>query len=62
MKMSLVGAVGAVVLLTGTAVSAHHSSAGIDRTKTVELTGTVRQFGWTNPHSWMEVDLSLIHI
>ncbi|HZM58213.1 MAG TPA: DUF6152 family protein, partial [Vicinamibacterales bacterium] len=57
MKMSLVGAVGAVVLLTGTAVSAHHSSAGIDRTKTVELTGTVRQFGWTNPHSWMEVDV-----
>ena len=57
MRVSLAGVACVVVLLTGTAVSAHHSSAGIDRTKTVELTGTVRQFGWTNPHSWMEVDV-----
>ena len=57
MRVSLAGIACVVVLLTGTAVSAHHSSAGIDRTKTVELTGTVRQFGWTNPHSWMEVDV-----
>ena len=57
MRISLVGSVCAALLLMGTAVFAHHSSAGIDRTKTVELTGTVRQFGWTNPHSWMEVDV-----
>jgi len=57
MRVSLAGVACVVFLLTGTAVSAHHSSAGIDRTKTVELTGTVRQFGWTNPHSWMEVDV-----
>jgi hypothetical protein len=37
--------------------AAHHSSAGIDRAKTVVLTGTVKVFGWTNPHSWMEVDV-----
>jgi hypothetical protein len=35
----------------------HHSAAGIDRGKTVTLSGTVRQFGWQNPHSWMEVDV-----
>jgi hypothetical protein len=36
---------------------AHHSAAGIDRSKTVTLIGTVKQFGWQNPHSWMEIDV-----
>ena len=45
------------VLLASTSVFAHHSSAGIDRTKSVELVGTIKQFSWTNPHSWMEVDV-----
>jgi hypothetical protein len=47
-----------VALLSSASVSfAHHSSAGIDRSKSVELVGTIRQFSWTNPHSWMEVDV-----
>ena len=46
----------AVIALAGPAL-AHHSAAGIDRSKSVTLVGTVRQFGWTNPHSWMEVDV-----
>lgn len=28
-----------------------------DHTKTVKLVGTVVQFGWTNPHSWISVDV-----
>jgi Family of unknown function (DUF6152) len=36
---------------------AHHSAAGIDRTKTVTLVGTVKEFGWRNPHSYMEIDV-----
>src|SRR5258708_13192615 len=36
---------------------AHHSAAGIDRTKTVSLVGTVKEFGWRNPHSYMEIDV-----
>jgi Family of unknown function (DUF6152) len=39
------------------AMSAHHSAAGIDRTKTVTLVGTVKEFGWRNPHSYMEIDV-----
>ena len=46
----------AVTALAGPAL-AHHSAAGIDRSKSITLVGTVRQFGWTNPHSWMEVDV-----
>jgi len=36
---------------------AHHAAAGIDRTKSVTLAGTVKAFGWQNPHSWMEVEV-----
>ena len=49
-----------VFVLTLAAVApafAHHSAAGIDRSKTLTLAGTVKQFGWQNPHSWMEVDV-----
>jgi hypothetical protein len=34
---------------------AHHSYAMFDRSKTVTLNGTVKQFQWTNPHSWIQV-------
>src|SRR5436190_11632234 len=47
-----------VVAVTSAApVFAHHSAAGIDRTTSVTLVGTVKQFGWQNPHSWMEIDV-----
>ena len=39
------------------AMGAHHSAAGIDRSKTVTLVGTVKEFGWRNPHSYMEIDV-----
>lgn len=34
---------------------AHHSTAVFDMTKTVEITGTVKDFQWTNPHTWTDV-------
>jgi hypothetical protein len=36
-------------------VSAHHSAIGYDRNADVELTGTIREFQYTNPHSWLFV-------
>ena len=48
-----------VILLTVAAsASAHHASAGIDRTTTKELKGTIKAFSWQNPHSWMEVEVA----
>ena len=38
-------------------VVAHHSFAMFDQTKTVTLTGTVTAFQWTNPHSFIEIDV-----
>ena len=34
---------------------AHHSFAMFDADKTVTMTGTVKEFEWTNPHSWLRV-------
>jgi hypothetical protein len=34
---------------------AHHSFAMFDRDKPVTLTGTVKEFQWTNPHVWIQV-------
>jgi hypothetical protein len=52
---------GSVVMALGIAGSsayAHHSAAGIDRTKSVTVEGTVKQFKWANPHSWLEVEVT----
>jgi hypothetical protein len=44
-------------LLAAVPAFAHHSMAGFDRTKTVAVTGTVKEFKWANPHSWIEMDV-----
>jgi hypothetical protein len=36
--------------------SAHHSTAMFDATRTVILSGTIREFQWTNPHSWIQIN------
>ena len=50
---------GSLVIALGIAGSAwaHHNAAGIDRTKTVTVEGTVKQFKWANPHSWVEIEV-----
>lgn len=40
-----------------TAVLAHHSYAMFDLSHTVTLQGTIRDFQWTNPHSWIWIDV-----
>jgi len=34
---------------------AHHSAAMFDNQKVKELTGTVKEFQWKNPHVWIQV-------
>lgn len=38
-------------------VMAHHSGAMFDGQKEVTLTGVVKEFQFTNPHSWLLVDV-----
>ena len=55
MKMSLT----TCALWIGLAASAWapHSMNGFDRAKTITITGTVKQFKWANPHSWIELEV-----
>jgi len=48
---------GALIGLAVTAVpaSAHHSANAFDNAKIVELNGTVKEFQWTNPHTWIQL-------
>jgi len=34
---------------------AHHSGAGFDSEKVAEITGTVKEFQFKNPHTWIQV-------
>jgi hypothetical protein len=43
-------------LFTGT-VGAHHSGAMFEKVKTVTVEGVVKEFQYTNPHSWLLVDV-----
>ncbi len=45
-----------LVVLAAVPVLAHHGGAGYDA-KTIVITGTVKQFQFTNPHSWIQVDV-----
>ena len=44
----------AVIALVSPA-PAHHSFAMFDADRTVTLQGTVKEFEWTNPHSWLHL-------
>lgn len=37
---------------------AHHSTAMFDQSRTVTLEGVVKEFQYTNPHSWLLVDVT----
>jgi hypothetical protein len=43
------------VVLGGAPALAHHSFAMFDNTKFVEVSGTISEFEWINPHSWVHI-------
>ena len=47
----------AVIVLAAAAASAHHSANMFDNTKVKELSGTIREFQWKNPHVWIQIDV-----
>lgn len=44
-----------LAMLSAAAALAHHSSAAFDRSKPVNVAGTVKEFRWANPHGWLYV-------
>jgi Family of unknown function (DUF6152) len=47
--------VAAAALSASGSALAHHSFAMFDKTQTVIIVGTVKEFQWTNPHAWIEL-------
>src|SRR5690348_776039 len=58
MKSAIVSATTAVMALFAVPALAHHSFAMFDADKTIEISGAVKEFQWTNPHSWLEVTVA----
>ena len=55
MKLKTLSLAGVAVAMFAAPALAHHSFAMFDAEKTVEMKGTVKEFQWTNPHSWLQV-------
>jgi hypothetical protein len=58
MKVRFIAGSFALVLLIAGYGYAHHSAAGIDRSQSATIEGTVREFRWQNPHSFMQIDVA----
>ena len=52
-QMAVAGAL--ALTLGGVAAQAHHSFAMFDLSKEITVSGTVRQFQWTNPHAYIQL-------
>lgn len=48
----------AIFCAVASSAFAHHSFAMFDRTKETTLVGVVEEFQWTNPHSWIELNVT----
>lgn len=47
-----------IAALAATAALAHHSPAVFDQSREVEISGVVTEFKWSNPHSWIHLDVT----
>jgi hypothetical protein len=57
MSNTVVRAVTVLASLAGLEALAHHSPAIFDQSKEVEIEGVVTEFKWSNPHSWIHLDV-----
>lgn len=57
MKRFVLAYVSAIVITATGSLAAHHSTAMYDHTARKTLAGTVVEFGWVNPHSYIQVDV-----
>jgi len=55
--LGLAAALFAAPLLASGPALAHHSFAMFDRQKQITLKGTVKEFQWTNPHSFIQIEV-----
>jgi hypothetical protein len=57
-RLITAGCVATILLgLTGSTLG-HHSPAVFDQSREITLVGVVKEFRWTNPHSWIAISVS----
>src|SRR5580698_6266863 len=57
-RLAVMAIAAAAVIIASGSASAHHSTAMFDMQKSVTLNGTIKQFEWTNPHTWIVFDVT----
>ncbi len=55
MKLTHMLAAATLIFALGIVAYAHHSGAEFDQDKTIELNGTIKEFQFKNPHTWIQV-------
>ncbi len=55
MRFQLACAAALALTVAGSSAQAHHSFAMFDLSKEVTVSGTVKQFQWTNPHAYIQL-------
>jgi hypothetical protein len=56
-RQAMTTLVASLLFVLAATLTAHHSGAMFDDKKTVTLTGVIVEFQYTNPHSWLKVDV-----
>ncbi len=57
LRLGAMASVAAAALVAAGSAAAHHSTAMFDMNKNVVLQGTIKEFQWTNPHTWIVFDV-----
>src|SRR5690349_2825641 len=55
--MKKLGVIALCVFAVTESIAAHHSPVMFDRSKKQAITGTVKEFVWTNPHASIQVEV-----
>src|SRR2546423_6688416 len=55
MKLRIAGFVAIAIGMVAIQADAHHSFAMFDHEKTITVSGTLKEFEYTNPHCWLHV-------
>jgi hypothetical protein len=57
MKRGITAFVAGAMLVPAFAAFAHHSDAMFNREEVRELSGVIKEFQFTNPHTWVQLDV-----
>ena len=56
-RRALAAVLAAFIVVAVATTNAHHSATMFEQTKTITVEGVVKEFQYSNPHSWLLVDV-----